>query len=144
MTSYLIFWIMACILFTILEVMTQQLVAMWFVAGSLAALLLSIFEVDMNLQLLAFVVVSTISLVALRPLVKKVTYGKVIPTNSDVNVGEMAIVTTDFDSATHEGRIVVNNMDWAVKSIEDIDFVKGDRVLIDHIEGVKCLVRKMN
>ena len=72
MTSYLIFWIMACILFTILEVMTQQLVAMWFVAGSLAALLLSIFEVDMNLQLLAFVVVSTISLVALRPLVKKV------------------------------------------------------------------------
>ena len=42
--------------------------------------------------------------------------GKIEYTNSDRNVHEMAIVTKSFDASTHEGRILVNNMDWAARS----------------------------
>lgn len=138
----LLLWIVACILFTLVEALTQQLVSIWFVAGSICALLLSIFKVSWTIQAIVFVVVSALTLMLLRPYLKKVMMGKIVPTNTDQNVGQLAIVTKSFDEESFEGRIMVNNMDWAAHSLESIAFKKGDRVVVDHIEGVKCLVLK--
>lgn len=136
----LLLWIVACILFTLVEALTQQFVSIWFVAGSICALLLSIFNVDLHIQCIVFVVVSAITLVLLRPYLKKLMMGKIVPTNSDQNIGQLAIVTKSFDEESFEGRIMVNNMDWAALSLDGIAFKKGDKVIVDHIEGVKCHV----
>lgn len=141
MEPTLLFWIIACIAFILIEALTQQFVALWFVAGGIVAIILSLFNVNFQYQLLLFVLVSLITFISLRPLVKKHMTGKFTATNSDSNIGEMAIVTMDFDE-TFEGRILVNNMDWAAKSVDLIKFKKGDHVVIERIEGVKCLVRK--
>lgn len=143
MIGNLIFWVVACIIFTLIEALTQQFVSLWFLVGSLAALLVSVFDGTDETQFLVFVFVSLITLMMLRPFLKKAMNRKLEYTNSDRNVHEMAIVTQSFDATTLEGRILVNNMDWAAKSIDGTCFMKGDRVIIEKIEGVTCLVQKI-
>ena len=142
METTLIFWIIACLAFIFVEAITQQLVALWFVAGSAFALILSLFDINFEHQLLIFVIVSLTMLLLLRPLLKRLLGNHVETTNSESNIGELAIVTQDFDTSTNEGRVLVNNMDWAARSLEQIAFKKGERVIVSKIEGVKCLVRR--
>lgn len=138
----LIFWIITCVTFTLIEALTQQMVSIWFLAGSVAALLLSIFDIPFEIQGIIFAIVSCATLIIFRPILKKVVLANPTPTNTDSNIGEMAIVTQSFDEETLEGRILVNNMDWAAKSEDGVAYQKGDKVMIVTIQGVKCLVRK--
>lgn len=142
METTLIFWIVACLAFILIEALTQQLVALWFVTGSAFALILSLFDINFQDQMILFVIVSSAMLIFLRPLLKRFMSDRITATNTDSNIGELAIVIQDFDLSTYEGRILVNNMDWAARSLEKIVFQKGDRVVVEKIEGVKCLVKK--
>ena len=142
MNQALLFWIVACVLFTLLEAFTQQFVSIWFLSGSIVALIGSIFGVNEEIQGIMFVIVSLLSLIAFRPLVKTFVKGNIVPTNTDLNVGQMALVTKEFDENSLEGRVLVNDMDWAAKSLDGIAYQKGEKVIVERIEGVKCLVRK--
>ena len=51
-------------------------------------------------------------------------------------------VTKNFDENSLEGRVLVNDMDWAAKSLDGNVYHKGEKVIVERIEGVKCLVRK--
>lgn len=141
MDQAILFWILACVGFTLLEAFTQQFVSIWFLSGSIVALICSIFDLSVEIQASVFTIVSFITLIAFRPAVKKLVQGNSISTNTDANIGEMAIVLVDFDEITHEGRILVNDMDWAARSLDDIAYKKGERVTVERIEGVKCLVK---
>lgn len=143
MNPPLIIWIVACMMFTLIEALTQQMVSIWFLTGSIAALILSIFDISFKIQCIAFVIVSFVTLLLFRPLLRKFVSFEAVATNTDSNIGEMAIVTQTFDEETLEGRILVNNMDWAAKSEDGVIHQKGDRVIIVKIQGVKCLVKKI-
>lgn len=142
MNQALLFWIVSCVVFTLLEAFTQQFVSIWLLSGSVVAMIASYFGFSFETQCILFVIVSLITLIAFRPVVKKFIQGEIVPTNTDYNIGKLAIVTTDFDEIKKEGRILVNDMDWAAKSLDDIAHKKGEKVLVERIEGVKCLVRK--
>lgn len=77
MEPTLIFWIIACIAFILIEAITQQLVAVWFVVGSACSLLVSLFDVSFDHQIIIFIIVSLLTLIALRPLLKKFMSGQV-------------------------------------------------------------------
>ncbi len=141
MDQAILFWMIACVVFTLLEAFTQQFVSIWFLSGSIVALILSIFNVSIDIQGSVFVIVSLITLIAFRPLVKRLVKGDKVVTNSESNIGELAIVLSDFDELTFEGRILVKDMDWAAKSEEGIAYKKGEKVIVERIEGVKCLVK---
>lgn len=143
MNQALLFWIVSCVLFTLLEAFTQQFVSIWFLSGSIVAMLVSYLGFPIETQCILFVIVSLITLIAFRPVVKKFVQGEIVPTNTDYNIGKLAIVTTSFDEITKEGRVLVNDMDWAAKSLDDLAHKKGEKVIIERIEGVKCLVRKV-
>ncbi len=142
MDQALLFWIIACVMFTLVEAFTQQFVSIWFLSGSIVALIASVIGATMDIQLVLFLLVSFVTLIAFRPFVKKHIQGHIYATNSDMNVGQLAIVTRDFDEETFEGRILVNDMDWAAKSLDETAYKKGEKVVVERIEGVKCLVKK--
>ena len=142
MDQALLFWIVACVLFTLLEAFTQQFVSIWFLSGSIGALICSLFAADEETQGIVFVILSLLTLIAFRPMVKRLVKGETVPTNTDLNVGQMALVTKDFDENSLEGRVLVNDMDWAAKSLDGNVYHKGEKVIVERIEGVKCLVRK--
>ena len=140
--DHTLLWIVACVSFTLLEAFTQQFVCIWFLSGSAVAMIASYLGAKLETQCLLFIIVSLVTLIAFRPMVKKFVQGEIVATNTDSNIGKLAIVTKDFDEYTLEGRILVNDMDWAAKSVDGEIYLKGEKVIVEKIEGVKCLVRK--
>ena len=63
-----IFWLLAAIGFVVLEAMTLNLVSIWFAVGSAAALLSCLVTGSFRVQAVVFVAVSTLCLLALKPL----------------------------------------------------------------------------
>ena len=82
-------WLGAMIVFGILEAATAGLVSIWFVCGSVAALLATFLGAALWLQVVLFLSVSAITLAATRPLVRKMS-AKAVPTNLDRAIGSAA------------------------------------------------------
>ena len=80
-------WIGAIIVFGIVEAATAGLVSIWFVVGSVAALLAAAAGLSLLAQIVLFLVVSAAALAATRPLVRKLSTGKAVPTNADRVLG---------------------------------------------------------
>ncbi|MBR2108946.1 MAG: NfeD family protein [Ruminococcus sp.] len=141
MENYIVFvWIIFAVFMLVCEILTTQLVSIWFVLGGIAAAITCIFTDDLLIQTLVFVLVSLIALLATRPLVKKFLKNKKEPTNSDRLVGRVAIVTMDIVNQTGEGQVNVDGKIWSAKSSDGCEIKSGASVKIVSIEGVKLVV----
>ena len=126
-------WLGAIVLFGVVEAATAGLVSIWFVAGALAALIA---------VLVAFVVVSAAALALTRPLVKKITAGRSVPTNADRVLGREAKVTETIDNENSTGAVYVDGKTWTARSVDGIVIPVGEQVEVSSMEGVKLLVQK--
>lgn len=72
-------WAAAIIVFLIIEAVTTQLVTIWFALGSAAALVACALDVSLPIQIVIFVAVTSVTLVATRPFIKKITQKKIQP-----------------------------------------------------------------
>ena len=81
-------WAVATVLLGILEGITAELVAVWFALGALAAFVASLLGASLWVQLVVFFGVSLMSLLATRPLVRRVLKVRQVPTNADGLVGK--------------------------------------------------------
>ncbi len=141
MENYIVFvWIIFAVFMLVCEVLTTQLVSIWFVLGGVAAAVTCIFTDNLLIQTLVFVTVSLIALIATRPLVKKFVKNKKEPTNSDRLIGRIAIVTMDIVNQTGEGQVNVDGKIWSAKSFDGREIKTGASVKITAIEGVKLVV----
>lgn len=140
----LYFWIATFVFLVIAEATTAQLVTIWFAVGALGALIANLLNAQDWLQWAIFVVVSIVTLVATRPLVKKFTGKKIQPTNADRNIGEQAIVLEDIDNTLGTGSVNVKGVTWTARSLNGDLIEKGTMVVIHKIEGVKLLVVKQD
>ena len=132
--------IVALILFGIAEAATVGLVSIWFVAGALAALIAVLLGAGIWVQLVAFVVVSAAALALTRPLVKKITAGRSVPTNADRVLGRTARVTETIDNDSASGAVYVDGKTWTARSADGSVLPAGSRVEIRRMEGVKLIV----
>ena len=66
-----IIWLVLMVVFLLVEAVTVVTVSMWFAAGALVALLLSLLHIQVWLQIVVFFVVSGVLLACLRPLVRQ-------------------------------------------------------------------------
>jgi len=140
--NYMIWiWLGAVILFGAVEAMTAGLVSIWFVAGALAALAAALLDASVLIQLVLFVAVSAAALAVTRPLVKKLTSGRVVPTNADRVLGQEAKVTETIDNENASGAVYVDGKTWTARSADGSVIPSGTVVKIDHMEGVKLFVK---
>ena len=86
-------WLIALVVFAVVEAATAGLVCIWFAVGALAALLAGLFGAGILVQVVVFAVVSAAALAATRPLVRRMTAGKAVATNADRVLGAAAKVT---------------------------------------------------
>lgn len=140
--SMLYFWIVAFVFLVVVEASTAQLVTIWFAVGALGALIAYVLNAQDWLQWVVFVVVSFITLIATRPLVKKFTKKKIQPTNADRNIGAQALVLEDIDNTLGKGSVNVKGVTWTARSLDGNLIEKGTMVIVDKIEGVKLIVTK--
>lgn len=133
-------WLALLILFIYVEVSTVTMVSLWFAAGALAALLASLFQAELWLQVVLFVVVSGVMLAALRPVARKYFTPKLTATNVDAIIGKEGIVCKKIDNITCEGRVKIAGMEWSARSTDGEEIAEGARIRVDKIEGVKVFV----
>ncbi|WP_243208492.1 NfeD family protein [Oscillibacter hominis] len=136
-----IVWLVAIVVFAVVEAVTAGLVSIWFVAGSLAALIAAIAGASELVQVILFVAVSAIALAATRPLVKKYARGKAVPTNLDRVIGETGKVTEDINNENATGAVYVDGKTWTARSDDGTVIPAGEQVRIVKMEGVRLFVK---
>ena len=135
-------WLVAMVVFLVIEALVPGLVSLWFAIGALAAVLAAALNAPVWLQLVWFFVVSLLALLLTRPLVKKYVNGKVQPTNADAVIGKECVVTEAIDNILAQGAVKVRGMEWTARAESDEKkFAAGDVVTVVAIEGVKLIVR---
>ena len=105
-----IFWLLAAVGFLALEGMTFSMVSVWFAAGSAAALLCCLFTHSFRVQAVVFIAVSTLCLLALKPLCARLRKPPTA-TNGDRALGREAVVLTPVSAET-TGRVRLDGVDW--------------------------------
>lgn len=133
-------WIGAAILLALIEMSTSQLVSIWFVVGAVASAITSVFTGNILIQVIVFVTVSAICLVATRPFVKKITKTKKISTNADSMIGKTGIVTIEINNISVQGQVNVNGQIWSAKSADNEVIPVGEKIKVLEISGVKLIV----
>ncbi len=83
------------------------------------------------------------TLIATRPLTKKILSKKKQPTNADRNIGQIAVVTEEIENLKDKGAVKVNGVVWTAKNTADDPIPAGEKVRILRIEGVKLIVEKI-
>lgn len=135
-------WSVIVIAAIIIEVSTVALTSIWFALGGLIALIMAIFNVDFVWQLLAFTGVSIISLLATRPIAKKMNTKDVIHTNADKIIQMIGVVTTTIP-AGEIGEIRVNSELWRAKSADEETIEVGEKVIVNGLDGNKVIVSRI-
>ena len=130
-------WLAATVIFAIVEASTAQLVSIWFMAGSVAALVTSLFSPRPLLQLTVFVLVSAITLAFTRPLLAKRLSGKRVATNADRVIGTTACVQVAIDPL-EGGRVEVAGQSWAARCSHPLTV--GEFCRVDAIDGATLIV----
>lgn len=134
-------WLIALIVFLIVEALTVGLVSIWFAAGSLVALLVSLAVDNIWVQFAVFFVVSAVCLLALRPLRQKYLKKDYQPTNADRAVGSIGVVTEPIDNLNATGAVQLEGKVWTARSVDGSLIPVDAKVKVKRIEGVKVLVR---
>ena len=137
-------WIIAVIVFAVVEGMTAGLVTIWFALGALAALLASLFGAPLWLQLVWFFVISVATLIATRPLARKYLNGRTEATNADMYVGKECVVTETIDNIRGTGAVKVAGKVWTARTEEDTIVPVGTKAEALRIEGVKLIVKPVS
>lgn len=135
-----ILWLAMLVVFIIIEVSTVSMVSAWFAAGALAALIASLCNAPLWLQVVLFAVVSIVMLLALRPLAKKYFTPRLIKTNIDAVIGSEGLVMERIDNVNSSGRVKLAGMEWSARSTDGNVLEEGTRIRVDKIEGVKVFV----
>ena len=146
MNTEAIFWLVAMIIFLVLEMATISLVSIWFVGGSLAAFLVSFVVKKPWIEVLVFLGVSLVLLFLIRPLTRKfsVKQKDQIRSGAQALVGKRAIVTERIDNLHATGAIQVNGQFWSAKCMDDEETIAKDSVVvIREVDGVRLAVEKL-
>jgi len=138
------FWVVALVVFLIVEAVTAGLVSIWFVFGSLVALICAALGAAVWLQIFWFVIVSVATLVLTRPLVKRYVDSRSVATNADRSIGRAAVVTERIDNLAATGAVKLDGVVWTARSTDDAVAIEaGERVTVRAIEGVKLIVERI-
>lgn len=140
MNWFVIFWLVALVLLVATELLTVQLVSIWFAAGSLGALLVALLGAPLWVQVLVFVVVSAVSLPLSRPLARRLQMAPKTRTNADAVLGMRGVVTEKIDNLREHGRIMVNGMSWSARGATPDTIPLDTVVRVERIVGVKLIV----
>ncbi len=135
------FWLAAMVFFLIVEAVTVGLMCIWFAIGALAALLCAMFDAPVWLQIIAFLIVSAVTLYYTRPLVRKYVNNRIEPTNADIVIGKECRVTEAIDNIAGTGAVYVDGKTWTARSASDNETIpEGTLVTAQRIDGVKLIV----
>ena len=138
-----VFWLIAMIVLLIVEAAVPGLISIWFALGSLGGLVTALLGGPVWLQIGWFILLSVLSLILTRPLVRKYVNSRVKPTNADMMIGRDCVVTEDIDNLKGSGAVSISGKVWTARMESEEEQARaGEVVKVLRIEGVKLIVSK--
>ncbi len=144
MTVYLIIWGVVFAAMVIAELLSLQLVSIWFAAGAAAAFIAALIGVDMWIQLIVFVLISLVLLFFTRPLLRKFRIENGEPTDININIGKTAVVIEEINNIGGKGRARLDGVDWKAVSLDNQAVPQGEIVKVCEIKGTRLYVLPAN
>ena len=137
----LILWFAVFLVFLIVEASCPiHLVSIWFAAGALVALIAGFLGAPLWLEIVLFLVVSSVMVALFWPFIKKFLNPTLEKTNVEAIIGTQGYVTADIDNVAAQGQVKLGAMEWTARSTSGKPIPKGTLVKVDRIEGVKAFV----
>ncbi|MCL2747289.1 MAG: NfeD family protein [Oscillospiraceae bacterium] len=134
-------WLGLLVISVLIEGATMDLVTVWFALGSLAALILSCIQPEAWIvQVIVFLVVSSLSLLLLRPLARRGLSLKKEATNADRVISQIGVVIEDIDNLHNAGAVKVGGKVWTARAYTGETILCDASVRVLFIEGVKLIV----
>ncbi len=139
-------WLALLVLSALLEGLSIKGIFLCFVPSSLVAMVLAFFSLDIWIQVGVFLLLAGLSLLFLRPLVRRVVDArKEAPFSVESAIGMRCTVVERLDNLAGRGAVCVNGMEWAARTTSDeIVIEEGREVEIIAVEGVKFICRAVN
>lgn len=144
MEPYMIWvWLAIFIVTLIVEACTQDLVSIWFSLGSIVSVVLSLINpIPYWVEIIVFVGVSIIALIATRPIVKKMFKNQIRATNADEFIGREVIVLSSITKDLF-GEIKINDVIYnAILADGEEEIKELEHCIIVGIKGNKFIVKK--
>ena len=127
-------WLAVAFVAAVVEVTLPHFGFAFVGAGAIVAATAAFFGFSPSVQLGAFVVVMTLSLILLRSRLLKGIGGRGVPTRTEPLIGRQGVVTHDIDPTLGTGRINVGGEDWAARGVETI--ATGTTVRVVGADGI--------
>ncbi len=109
-------WLILIGIFAVAEIITPGFLVIWLSAGSLCAMITSLFTDNIIIQTAVFVITSAIFICFTRPLAKKLAKkDNGVVTNAFSIVGKKAVVLQDINPTLGTGQIKVDGQVWSAK-----------------------------
>ena len=133
-------WMIVFLVLLFIEIMTVNLVSIWFAIGALASFILTYFIDNIAIQIGVFIVVSIISLICTREIVRQIRNHDIERTNLDRVIGKIGVVTEEI-TRLEPGEVKVDGKKWSAIANKKISV--GSKVEILSIDGVKLNVKEI-
>ena len=133
-------WLIVIIICSFLEVITVNLVSVWFIASAIVALIVSLFVDSFMIQMGVFVLLGTFLLFTTRRPLQKLVNDRREKTNFD-RIYEMNGIVCEKISKNKYGAVKIDGKVWTAISDTTIDVDSVVHVL--SIDGVKLRVEKV-
>ena len=140
--GYGTFWVLIAAIALLIEIQTLGLSSIWFTGGGIAAAVVGYLDGPLWLQIVLFIVVSTVLLLAMRPLAKKKFTVGAEKTNTDSYIGRVEKILKTVDNNTGTGMLKIGDVEWRAVSEDGSVIPEGTLVKIERIEGTKLYVRR--
>jgi membrane protein implicated in regulation of membrane protease activity len=135
-------WLIIFAACLVIEIITLGLTTIWACGGALIAMIIAFFSGSLALQVVAFLIVTTILFFTTRPLAKKHMDNKLEKTNVESLIGKHVIVSADIDNLKSQGQVMIGGVEWTARSKNGDTIESGTEVVIDEISGVKAIVTR--
>ncbi len=138
-----IVWLIITVVLSLIEIFTMGLVTIWFAAGAVVALIMSLIGAPLWLQATLFLAVSIAVLVLVRPIATSHFNNRLKKTNIDAVIGRKLIAKTDIDNLHGMGKVDMDGSTWiAASSMDNVIIHQGEEVKVVEVQGVKLIVER--
>jgi membrane protein implicated in regulation of membrane protease activity len=127
-------WLAVALVAAVIEVSVPHFGCAFVSAGAIAAAAAAYFGYGVAVQIGTFVVVMSVSLMALRWNLLNRLGGPGVPSRTAPLVGRQGQVTHDIDPTLGTGRINVGGEDWAARSTEPLPV--GTKIRVVSADGI--------
>ena len=135
-------WLIFFLILIIFELVTLGLTTLWFAIGAIVAFFASVFEANIYVQWTLFAAVSFVTLIFTRPVLYNRLKKRIVKTNADNLVGQLAVITVEVDNLEAKGAATINGNVWTARSVDDdvklaqdsvgrIVAIKGNKLILE-------------